>query len=160
MKEVKIQIPEKSDLDEALVGVLRFFLDSEAKSKIYLYLRKNGASTSQQVSRGANLYPSSAREALLEMAKAGVVSRRKMEVSGVGKKPYVYEAITPGELLKKKLDGIESKLNRLLNLDTYVKDEPSFKHPRIPYRVRIEKVTDDEGVEHVLVKSESDEANV
>jgi predicted transcriptional regulator len=161
MKEIKIQLPEKEDLDEAideaLVGLLKFFLDSEAKSKIYLYLRKKGASTSQQIAKGANLYPSSTREALAGMTKSGIVTRQKLETEGTGKKPYVYEAISATELFKSKISGIESKLNELLNLDNYLKGGKTLKHPKVPYRVRIEKVIDEEGVEQVIIESEGGE---
>jgi hypothetical protein len=45
MKEIRIPLPGREDVDEALVGLLKFFLESEAKSKIYLFLRKKGTST-------------------------------------------------------------------------------------------------------------------
>jgi predicted transcriptional regulator len=157
MKEIKIQIPEKQDFDEAMVGLVKFFLDSEAKSKIYVYLRKAGPSTAQEISRGSNLYPSSTREALASMTKAGVLTRRKLDVEGSGKKPYVYESISPGELFKERISGIEAKLNSLLNLDNIVKDGKTIKPPRVPYRVRIEKVLDEKGEEVVLVESEGRE---
>jgi len=157
MKEIKIPVPEKEDLDEALLSVLRFFLDSEAKSKIYLYLRKKGPSTSQEIAKGANLYPSSTRETLARMTKSGVVTRSKLETGSAGKNPYVYEAIPPAELMKKKIAGIEAKLNELLNLDSYLKGGRTISHRKVPYRVRIEKVIDEEGQEHVLIESEGGE---
>lgn len=157
MKEIKIPVPEKEDVDEFLVGILKFFLDSETKSKIYLYLRKSGPATAQETAKGANLYPSSAREALVSMAKSRIVTRSKLEVEGAGKKPYVYDAIEPSELLKRKISGIETRLNKLLNLDRYIEKEKTFIHPKIPYQVRIEKIIDDEGEEHMVIKSSADE---
>lgn len=157
MKEVKINVPEKEDLDEAVVGLVKFFLDSEAKSKIYIYLRKRGASTSMDISKGANLYPSSTREALVSMTKSGIVTRSKLNTEGTGKKPYVYEAISPSELFKTKISGIEAKLNRLLNLDNLVKNGRTIKHKGVPYRVRIEKIIDDQGKEQVVVESHVEE---
>jgi len=157
MKEIKIPLPEREDLDEAMVGVLKFFLDSEAKSKIYLYLRKKGPSTSQDISKGANLYSSSTREALAEMTKKGTVTREKLETEGIGKKPYIYEAIPPGELIKKKIGGIESKLNKLLNLDSSIKEGKKSKAPKMPYRVRIEKIIDETGEETVTIESTAEE---
>lgn len=157
VKEIKIQIPEKQDFDEALIGLVKFFLNSEAKSKIYVFLRKAGQSTAQEIAKGSNLYPSSTREALASMTKGGVVTRRKLDVEGSGKKPFVYEAISPSELFKSKISGIESKLNSLLNLDNFVKNGKTIKHPRVPYRVRIEKIVDEDGEEVVLVESEGGE---
>jgi predicted transcriptional regulator len=159
LKEIKINLPEKEDFDEALVGVLKFFLDSEAKSKIYLLLRKKGASTSRDIAKGANLYPSSTREALASMTKSGVVTRRKLDVEGSGKKPFVYEAIAPSELLKTKLSGIEASLNRLLNLDTYIGADKTLRYGRGHYKVRIEKLVDDDGEELVLIHKEGGSGN-
>jgi sugar-specific transcriptional regulator TrmB len=157
VKEIKIQIPEKQDFDEAMVGLVKFFLDSEAKSKIYVFLRKTGPSTAQEISKGSNLYPSSTREVLASMTKTGVVTRVKLDVVGSGKKPFVYEAISPSELFKARISGIESKINNLLNLDNIVKNGKTIKHSRVPYRVRVEKVVDEEGEKVVLVESEGGE---
>jgi predicted transcriptional regulator len=143
-KELKVKVPEKVDFDEALVGVVKFFLDTETKSKIYLFLRKNGRSTSPEIAKGANLHPSSVREALKEMTKGGILRREKLEVEGAGKRPYVYEAITPAELVKGKVKGIEDILNRVSNLDERLKGKKKLKRPRLPYRIRIERVDEDE----------------
>ncbi|MFQ5888102.1 MAG: helix-turn-helix domain-containing protein, partial [Candidatus Hydrothermarchaeales archaeon] len=118
VKELKVKVPEIEDFDAALINVLKFFLDTESKAKIYLYLRKRGKSTSTEIAKGANLYPSSVREALVEMTKAGIATREKLVKEGAGKNPYVYEAISPTDLLKKKVDKIENRLNKLINLDT------------------------------------------
>lgn len=140
-KEIRVKIPDREDFDEALVNLMKFFLDTETKAKIYLYLRKKGKSTSRQIARGANLYPSSVREALTEMTKGGVVTREKLEIKGAGKNPYVYEAIPPKELAKLKVKGMEQRLNDLFNLDKHLHEgEREFKHPRIPFKIRIEKV--------------------
>jgi predicted transcriptional regulator len=143
-REVRIRVPEKEDFDEALVNLLKYFLDTETKAKIYLYLRKKGKATSEEIAKGANLYPSSVREALSGMYKGGIVSRGKLKVEGAGKNPYVYEAIPASELAKKKIRDIEDRLNRLLNLDRYLKEGKEIKPPRIPVRIRIEKVEKEE----------------
>ena len=139
-KEIHVKIPDREDFDEALVNLMKFFLDTETKAKIYLYLRKRGRSTSQEIAKGANLYPSSVREALAEMTKSGVVTREKLEVEGVGKNPYVYEAIPPKELAKLKVKGMEQRLNDLFNLDRHLRDEGrELSHPRLPFKIKIEK---------------------
>jgi predicted transcriptional regulator len=79
------------------------------------------------------------------MYKGGIVSRGKLKVEGAGKNPYVYEAIPASELAKKKIRDIEDRLNRLLNLDRYLKEGKEIKPPRIPVRIRIEKVEKEEG---------------
>lgn len=139
-KEIHVKIPDREDFDEALVNLVKFFLDTETKAKIYLYLRKRGKSTSQEISRGANLYPSSVREALAEMTKSGVVTREKLEVEGVGKNPYVYEAIPPRELAKLRIKSMEQRLNDLFNLDRHLREEGrEISHPRLPFKIKIEK---------------------
>jgi predicted transcriptional regulator len=145
-KEIKVKIPEKGDFDEALVGLVKFFLDTETKSKIYLFLRKNGRSTSPEIAKGANLHPSSVREALKEMSQGGILKREKLEVEGAGKRPYVYEAISPVELVRKKAGGIEEILNRVSNLDEGLKGK-KLKRPKLPYRIRIERVDGEEDEE-------------
>jgi hypothetical protein len=109
------------------------------------------------IAKGANLYPSSTREALSNMTKSGVVTRNKLETTGSGKKPFVYEAIPPGELLKIKLGGIETLLNRLQNLDVYIRGERTVTYRRGPYKVRIEKLIDENGEERVFIESEGGE---
>ncbi|MEE8359046.1 MAG: helix-turn-helix domain-containing protein [Candidatus Hydrothermarchaeales archaeon] len=155
VKELKVKVPEIEDFDAALVNVLKFFLDTESKAKIYLYLRKNGKSTSREIAKGANLYPSSAREALIEMTKTGITKREKLKKEGVGKNPYIYEAISPIELTKKKIDKIEKRLNKLINIDTYLKGDKEVKPPGVPVRIRIERIEDEEGNVNIKVEKET-----
>lgn len=139
-KEIRVTIPEREDFDEALVNLMKYFLDTETKAKIYLYLRKKGRSTSQQIAKGANLYPSSVREALAEMTKNRVLNREKLAMEGAGKNPYVYEAISPKELAKLKVKGMEQSLNDLFNLDKHLHEgERELSHPRIPFKIIIER---------------------
>ena len=156
-KEIKVKVPEIEDFDAALVNVLKFFLDTESKSKIYLYLRKHRKSTSREIAKGANLYPSSTREALIEMTKTGITRREKLEKEGAGKNPYVYEAIAPTELLKKRVDKIENRLNDLVNIDAYLKGDKKIKKPKLPIRIRIERVEDDDGYVNLKVEKETEE---
>lgn len=147
-KEIRVKIPEREDFDEALVNLMKFFLDTETKAKIYLYLRKKDRSTSQQIAKGANLYPSSVREALAEMTKSGIVTREKLEIEGAGKNPYVYEAISPKKLAKLKVNGMEQRLNDLFNLDKHLHEGGrELSHPRIPFKIRIERARKNHGEE-------------
>ncbi len=127
------------NIDKPFVDLLVFFLNTETKAKIYLYLRKFGKATSQEIAKGTILYPSSVREALVDLHDMGVVRREKAETEKVGKKPYIYEAIPPVELMKKTVGNIEQKLNKLVDLDRYLDEEGEIKHPRIPVRIKIVK---------------------
>ncbi|NOZ76399.1 MAG: transcriptional regulator [Euryarchaeota archaeon] len=146
-KEFKLKFPEKEDFDDALVSLVQVLLDTETKAKIYIFLRKHGPSQSREIAKGANLHPSSVRQALMEMTKAGILDRRKMEVEGAGKRPYIYEAISPVELVRKKAGAIEEVLNKVSNLDERLMGEKKLKRPRFPYRIRIERQGEDEGQE-------------
>ena len=147
VKEVTIKVPDKADFDEALVNMMKFFLDTETKGKVYLYLTKKGMSTSKEIAKGANLYPSSVREALAELTKKKIVVRKKLEKEGAGKNPYVYEAIPPSELAKMKIKKIEERLNNLVDLDRHLKKgekgEREIKHPKMPFRIKIERVKEE-----------------
>ncbi|MFQ6052175.1 MAG: helix-turn-helix domain-containing protein [Candidatus Hydrothermarchaeota archaeon] len=125
------------NIDKPFIDLLVFFLNTETKAKIYLYLRKFGKATSQEIAKGTFLYPSSVREALVDLHNMGVVRREKAETEKVGKKPYIYEAIPPTELLKKTIGNIEQKLNELINLDRYLDKEGEIKHPKIPIRIKV-----------------------
>ncbi|MFQ5974903.1 MAG: helix-turn-helix domain-containing protein [Candidatus Hydrothermarchaeales archaeon] len=155
VKELKVKVPEIEDFDAALVNLLKFFLDTESKAKIYLYLRRRGSSTSREIAKGANLYPSSVREALKEMTKSKITTREKLEIEGAGKNPYIYEAISPTDLMKKKVDKIENRLNKLINLDTYLKEDKEVKPPGVPVRIRIERIEDEEGNVDIKVEKET-----
>ncbi|MFQ5887838.1 MAG: helix-turn-helix domain-containing protein [Candidatus Hydrothermarchaeales archaeon] len=159
VKEIKVKVPEMEDFDAAVINLLKFFLDTESKAKIYLFLRKHGKSTSREIAKRANLYPSSVREALIEMTKAGITTREKLKTEGAGKNPYVYEAISTTELTKRKIDRIEQRLNKLISLDTYLKGDKKIKPPGVPVRIRIEKIEDEEGNVDVKVEKETATGN-
>lgn len=143
-KEIRVKVPDREDFGEAVVNLVKFFLDTETKSKIYLFLRKKGSATSDEIAKGANLYPSSVREALIDMTKGGIVKRKKLKKEGAGKNPYVYEAIPTKVLTKRKIKRIEDRLNRLFNLDEHLKGGKELRAPKVPIRIRIEKIEDEE----------------
>lgn len=140
VKKIKIELPEKKDFDKALVKRLKIFLDTETKAKIYLYLRKKGKAISEEIAKGTDLYPSSVREALIEMTEKGILKREKKEREGTGKKPYLYDAISPLELTNRVISKIEKNLNDLLSLDRVIKDKKEISHEKFPFKITIERV--------------------
>ncbi|ELZ85061.1 transcriptional regulator [Haloferax elongans ATCC BAA-1513] len=106
-----------SEFDDGLVDLLAWILDTETRARIYVYLRKNPHSTSEEVAEGTGLYPSTVREALAELADDETVDRRKRKNSGAGNNPYEYVAIPPSELVHGAVGQVQEQLNAVFNID-------------------------------------------
>jgi predicted transcriptional regulator len=123
--EVRNRIEQEADraveqFDEGLVDLLSWVLDTETRSRIYVSLRKNPGSTSDEVAEGTGLYPSTVREALAALHDEDIVTREKRESDGAGNNPYEYSAIAPSELVNTVVGDVQSKLNTVFNLDDYL----------------------------------------
>ena len=103
--------------DDNVVDLLAWLLDTETRARIYVYLRENPESTSDEVADGTGLYPSTVREALAELHDEQKVSRGKREADGAGNNPYEYEAIAPSELVRGVVGDVQAELNAVFNLD-------------------------------------------
>jgi len=110
-------------IDDGLVELLSWLLDTETRARIYIYLRMAPARTSGEVADGTGLYPSTVRECLAAMHGDGLVSREKRASKGAGNNPYEYVAIPPGELLGNLVTDIQRQLNAVCNLDHQLKDQ-------------------------------------
>ena len=110
------------EFDQRLVDLLSWLLDTETKSRIYVFLRTTPRSTSEEIAEGTGLYPSTVREALAEMADDGVVERHKRENDGAGNNPYEYRAMAPSTLVSSATDQVQDQLNTLFNLDSHLND--------------------------------------
>ncbi|NHN48840.1 winged helix-turn-helix transcriptional regulator [Halostella sp. JP-L12] len=108
--------------DQGVVDLLSWILDTETRARIYVYLRQNPGSTSEEIAEGTGLYPSTVREALAELHEEEIVSRRKRESEGAGNNPYEYTAIAPSELVGGIVGQIQTELNTVFNLDDYLSD--------------------------------------
>ena len=106
--------------DEGIVDLLAWVLDTETRARIYVYLRQNPGSTSEEIAEGTGLYPSTVREALAELNGEEKVQRRKRESSGAGNNPYEYTAIAPSELVASIVEDVQSELNTVFNLDAHL----------------------------------------
>ncbi len=107
-----------SEFDESVVDLLAWVLDTETRARIYVFLRQNPGSTSEEVADGTGLYPSTVREALAELHEEEVVTRGKRASAGAGNNPYEYEAIAPSRLVRDVVGQIQSQLNAVFNLDS------------------------------------------
>jgi len=106
-----------SEFDEGLVDLLAWLLDTETRARIYVYLRQQPGSTSEEVADGTGLYPSTVREALADLHEEETVTRRKREHDGAGNNPYEYTAIAPSDLVRNVAEQVQSELNTVFNLD-------------------------------------------
>ncbi|WP_083809504.1 helix-turn-helix domain-containing protein [Methanotorris igneus] len=131
------------NVDKALINSLASLLSSEVKAKIYIYLRKYGESTVDEIAHGTGIYPSTVREIILEMYEEGLVNRKKLEKEGLGKRPYLYSAIPPSEVVKKLSKSLQKKLNDVFMLDKKLKKK-EIKIPFLPVKI----IIDDSNKEH------------
>jgi predicted transcriptional regulator len=122
LRKTKERLGEGADkavkgFDDNVVDLLAWLLDTETRARIYVYLRDNPNSTSDEVADGTGLYPSTVREALAELHDEEKVERDKREASGAGNNPYEYEAIAPSELVRGVVGDVQRELNAVFNLD-------------------------------------------
>ncbi len=109
-------------IDDGLVELLTWLLDTETRARIYIFLRMSPARTSGEVAEGTGLYPSTVRECLAAMHEEGLVSREKRKSEGAGNNPYEYVAIPPAELVGNLVNQIQDQLNAICNLDDRLGD--------------------------------------
>ncbi|MFC6771092.1 helix-turn-helix domain-containing protein [Halorubrum pallidum] len=122
LRKTKERLGEGADkavreFDDNVVDLLSWLLDTETRARIYVFLRDNPQSTSDEIADGTGLYPSTVREALAELHGEGTVERDKREASGAGNNPYEYEAIAPSELVRGVVGDVQQELNAVFNLD-------------------------------------------
>lgn len=108
------------EFDQRLVDLLAWMLDTETRARIYVYLRQNEHSTSEEIAEGTGLYPSTVREALAELTDEETITRSKRESEGAGNNPYEYAAIRPSELVGTVAEQVQEELNTVFNLDQYL----------------------------------------
>jgi len=145
--KIEIEIPGPSEILENIEGSVDMITDnleevvteifkSRTKARIYLHLVTGGRQTSDQVSKGTGLYPSTVRDALADMHSKGFLSRTKVEKEGAGKHPFIYQAISPMQLVEAYARTMESRLTALLNVKRILKKD-SIKLPILPVTIFI-----------------------
>jgi predicted DNA-binding transcriptional regulator len=124
----------RSPINKNIETAVNELLDSRAESRIYVYiLRKNGA-RSDEIIRGTKLHPSTVRELLSKMYNNKIIYREKIKTETIGKNPYLYGAVSPVILLKRRVKIIETRLNRIANLTSKTNGSKyvqiTIDHPR------------------------------
>ncbi|MBA2862757.1 helix-turn-helix domain-containing protein [Methanococcus maripaludis] len=120
-------------VEKTLIANVSSLLSSEVRAKIYIFLRMYPESTVDEIAKGTGIYPSTIRESIFEMYNEEYVIRKKMDRDGLGKKPYLYSAIDPVEIVKLISESIKEKLNDLASIDEKV----SGKHIETTLKVAI-----------------------
>ena len=123
--DVRERLEQEADraveqFDEGVIDLLSWILETETRARIYIYLRQNTESTSDEIAAGTGLYPSTVREALAELHEEGTVTREKRQNDGAGNNPYEYSAIPPSDLVAEMVDDVQTQLNKVFNLDRYL----------------------------------------
>ncbi|GAA0219907.1 winged helix-turn-helix domain-containing protein [Halobacterium noricense] len=130
--------------DERIVDLLAWLLDTETRARIYVFLREQPGSTSEEVADGTGLYPSTVREALAELHDEETVTRTKRESAGAGNNPYEYEAIDPAALVEGAVGQVQDQLNAVFTLDSRLSgDGESADGTDEPVRISVETERDD-----------------
>ncbi|MFC4246543.1 helix-turn-helix domain-containing protein [Natribaculum luteum] len=111
------------EVDQRIVDLLSWILDTETRAKIYVHLLANPGSTSEEIAKGTGLYPSTVREALAELHDEEKVRREKRASEGAGNNPYEYTAIQPSELVGGVVDQVQRELNTIFTLDRVLERE-------------------------------------
>ncbi|MFC4542135.1 helix-turn-helix domain-containing protein [Halosolutus amylolyticus] len=117
------------EVDQRIVDLLSWILDTETRAKIYVYLLANPGSTSEEVAKGTGLYPSTVREALAELHDEERVRREKRASEGAGNNPYEYTAIQPSDLVGGVVDQVQQELNTIFTLDRVIDRDEDAEPP-------------------------------
>jgi predicted transcriptional regulator len=132
------------EFDQRLVDLLAWMLDTETRARIYVYLRQNEHSTSEEIAEGTGLYPSTVREALAELTDEGTVTRQKRESEGAGNNPYEYAAIPPSDLVGSIAEQVQQELNTVFNLDRYLTTGEDPEADSEPVTITVSDVSEDD----------------
>lgn len=160
LKKTRERLEEEADraveeFDRGVVDLLSWLLDTETRARIYVFLRQEPNSMSEEVADGTGLYPSTVREALAELHEEGTVERQKRESAGAGNNPYEYKAIPPSELVHSVIDQVQSELNTIFNLDERLGGDESEDSE--PVQITVEGGDESAESESDIVEDEDNE---
>lgn len=146
--DVRERLEQQADraveqFDESVVELLSWVLDTETRARIFVFLRKQPHSTSEEVAEGTGLYPSTVREALAELHEEDKVTREKRESSGAGNNPYEYAAMPPSDLVGEIVEDVQEELNTVFNLDRYLGDEETETTESEPVTITVQEADED-----------------
>lgn len=143
--DVRNRLEQEADraleqFDESLIDLLSWILETDTRARIYVHLRQYPDSTSEEISEGTGLYPSTVREALASLHEEGTVTRSKRQNAGAGNNPYEYSTIPPSELVSDVVDDVQHHLNTVFNLDRYLDSSDADDNDPVTITVTEESV--------------------
>ncbi|RNJ26152.1 helix-turn-helix domain-containing protein [Halosegnis longus] len=141
--EPRQRLAATEGLDDRILDLLAWVLDTETRARIYVYLRTHAPATSEEIAEGTGLYPSTVRESLAALHQEGIVLREKRSAAGAGNNPYEYETIAPSELVADIVDDVQAELNTVFELDAVLGDDARERDRRGDGPVSI-SVSDDD----------------
>ncbi|GAB3691967.1 hypothetical protein GCM10028857_29980 [Salinarchaeum chitinilyticum] len=97
----------RAGFDEGVVDVLSWLLDTETRTRVYVYLRQNDWSTSEDVAAGIGLHPTSVGNTLDELVEQNAAERREHDGEGAA---FEYGAVPPSDLLGVAVDPVRDSL--------------------------------------------------
>lgn len=97
----------RAGFDEGIVDVLSWLLDTETRTRVYVHLRQNDWSTSENVAEGTGFQPASIQNTLDELVEQEAVERREHDGEEA---EYEYDAVPPSELLGVAVDPVRDSL--------------------------------------------------
>ncbi|MFP8955004.1 helix-turn-helix domain-containing protein [Natrialbaceae archaeon A-arb3/5] len=149
------------EVDQRIVDLLSWILDTETRAKIYIHLLANPGSTSEEVAKGTGLYPSTVREALAELHEEERVTREKRSNEGAGNNPYEYTAIQPSDLVGGVVDQVQQELNTIFTLDSVLdreqRQESDLENDSEPITITVDESTPSGLTDRPTRTDESDE---
>ncbi|MFB6153383.1 MAG: helix-turn-helix domain-containing protein [Halodesulfurarchaeum sp.] len=97
----------RAGFDEGVVDVLSWLLDKETRTRVYVSLRQEAWSTSEEVAEEIGLHPATVRDRLEDLVEEGAVERREHDGDGP---EYEYSAVPPSDLLGGVVDPVRDTL--------------------------------------------------
>ncbi len=154
---VRERLEEEADravegFDDRFVDLLAWVLETETRARIYVSLRQQPHSTSEEIAEATGLYPSTVREALAELHDEQKVTRQKRESDGAGNNPYEYSAMAPSDLVSDVVDEVQEQLNTVFNLDSYLNATESEADEPVTISVEDASDSDDDPAEEASEK--------
>ena len=102
----------------SLEAAVQELFDSQAECRVYVFLLRHDGVLSDEVIRGTGLHPSTVRELLASMYGRRVVVRRKLRTDSIGKNPFLYFAVSPLVLVRRRAKVLERRLNALASCES------------------------------------------
>jgi len=107
-----MQVSSRYD-GRSLEAAVQELFDSQAESRVYVFLLRHDGVLSDEIVHGTKLHPSTVRELLSMMYSRRLITRKKLKTPTIGKNPYLYYAVSPLVLVRRRAKVLERRLSAL-----------------------------------------------